>query len=104
MKNLDHLERQDRIRAIDEMKQQTQKESKKSMIGRINAQEMKAEDARVNQRLEKTGRENHVEENFFNMDPTQTKIKRADWLELVCFEGTVSEVVKRQSYHFNLID
>ncbi len=38
------------------------------------------------------------------MDTTATKLKKADWLELVCFEGTVSEVVKRQSYHFNLID
>lgn len=65
---------------------------------------MKAEDARVNKKLEKTGRENHVEENFFNMDPTSTKIKKADWLEFVSFEGTVSEVVKRQSFHFNLID
>jgi hypothetical protein len=86
------------------MKIQTSKESKKSMIGRINAQEMKTEDERVNTRLLKLGRENHVGENFFNLDPTSTKLKQADWLHLICFQGTVSEVIKRQSYHFNLID
>jgi vacuolar-type H+-ATPase catalytic subunit A/Vma1 len=84
-KNLDQLEKQDRIRAVDEMKKQTQKESKKSLIGRINAEEMKSEDKRVNSKLEKVGRENHVGENFFNLDPTSTKLKKADWLELVCF-------------------
>lgn len=99
------MEKQDRIRAVNEMQKQTARESKKSMVGRINKfEEVKAADKKFNHNLEKNARENHVEENFFNMNTTSTKIKRADWLEFVCFEGTVSEVIKRQSFHFNLTD
>jgi hypothetical protein len=56
------------------------------MVGRINkVEEAKAADKKFNHNLEKNARENHVEENFFNMNTTSTKIKRADWLEFVCF-------------------
>lgn len=36
--------------------------------------------------------------NFFSLDVTEYKLKKADWLEYVCWQPTISEVVMRQNF------
>jgi len=36
--------------------------------------------------------------NFFTLDVTEYKLKKADWLRYVCWEPYISEVVKRQNF------
>lgn len=36
--------------------------------------------------------------NFFSLDVTEYKLKKADWLQYVCWKPTISDVVMRQNF------
>ncbi len=79
-KKLDIIERQN---ALEQMKIQVDRESNGE-----NAKE----------RLMGKARENNVPGEMFSMEEEgglQCKLKTADWLDLICFEGQVSETIKR---------
>jgi len=44
------------------------------------------------------------EMEFFTLDETQCKLKRADWLQHVCWLPAVDDVVKRQNHHLSSIE
>jgi len=94
-KNLESLDKAEKDRAIKDMRSQQLLESKKSIIGRINAEELRGKDSTGKDRLEEAQRENHVSQALFSLDPSQFRLKKADWLEYVSMEGTVSETIKR---------
>lgn len=98
-----HLEVLERQRAVGRIGEEQTRESKKSIIGRMNNESEEAR--RANERLQDKARENNIPESMFSMeDDAQYKLKRADWLEHVCFEGTVSETLKRQGHYFNSVE
>ena len=39
--------------------------------------------------------------DFFSLDETDYKLKKADWLDIVYFEPLIPEFTKRQSLYFN---
>jgi hypothetical protein len=94
-KNIEALDRAEKERAVREMKSQQSLESKKSIIGRINAEELRAKDSQANRSLEGLQRENNVSSSFFSLEPSQYKLRKADWLQFVSIEGAVSETIKR---------
>ena len=67
-KNIESLDRAERERAVHEMKKQQTKESKKSIIGRINAEELRGKDQKTNKNLEEIQRENKVSNAFFSLE------------------------------------
>lgn len=104
-KNLERVEMEaEKARSVADMKRISKLESKKSMIGRINADDLRRADLRINDILEGVARDNNIGSNFFSFEESQFKIKKADWLNQVCFEPAISEAVKRQSLHFNKVD
>jgi len=44
------------------------------------------------------------EMEFFTLDETQCKLKRADWLQHVCWLPAVDDAVKRQNHHLSSIE
>ena len=98
------MDRAEKQRAVRDIKFQQSQESKKSIIGRINAEELRGKDGQANKRLEDLQRENHVSQQFFSLEPTQYKLKPADWLNHVVIEGVVSETIKRQSHYLNTVE
>ena len=94
-KNLNSQDAQDKTVTVQQMKSMAEKESKKSMVGKINAEVWQRDDVYINNRLEDLARENNVKSSFFNLDKPQAKLKRADWLQYVRMEGAISEAVKR---------
>lgn len=69
-KNIEALDRAEKERAVREMKSQQSLESKKSIIGRINAEELRAKDSQANRTLEGLQRENNVSSSFFTFEPS----------------------------------
>ena len=41
---------------------------------------------------------------FFSLNEYNTKLRKADWLEYVCFEPTVSDTIMRQNQIFSGVD
>ena len=41
---------------------------------------------------------------FFTLDETQCKLKKADWLRYVCWQPAVDEVVQRQNHRLSKIE
>jgi hypothetical protein len=77
------------------MQRITDMESKKSLLGKISAESWQKTDIMLQKRLEECAHDNHLSEAFFTFERSQHRLKKADWLSHVCFEGTVSEAVKR---------
>lgn len=95
---------QDKSSAISQMQRISDMESKKSLLGKISAETWQKTDLQNQARLEECARDNHLSEAFFTFERSQYRLKEADWLPHVCFEGNVSEAVKRQSHYFNSVD
>ena len=71
---------------IDSMARIAELESNKSILGKVNTNDLFSNGGK---------KKGSNEKGFFCLDATEYRVKRADWLSLVIFEGVISETLKR---------
>ena len=76
----------------------SESERNKSILGRINNSDNLEQLKNSGINIDKKKYEN-IE--FFTVDETDYKLKKADWLDAVCFRANVPEYIKRQSHYLN---
>lgn len=98
----------DKHEMLAEMARQAEIERSKSILGSLGKESTQSESAAAKAgKLDSNGdlgdlsKVNLVrrikEMKFFSLDETAYKLRRADWLHLVCWQPAVSESVKRQN-------
>ena len=91
---------------LGEMAKQAEVERNKSILGQIKQDQHQPDGAAARPGGEATGDKNEdvaranlirriKEMNFFSLDVTEYKLKKADWLRYVCWQPSITEVVKR---------
>lgn len=81
---------------IDTMSRISELERTKSILGKINTSDPLSGTTKGDR-----SKKPNDGSNFFSLDETEFKLKSADWLPLVIFEGIPSETLKRQSHYLN---
>jgi hypothetical protein len=96
----------DKHAMLGEMAKQAEVERNKSILGQIKQDQHQPDGAAARPGGEATGDKNEdvaranlirriKEMNFFSLDVTEYKLKKADWLRYVCWQPSITEVVKR---------
>ena len=100
------------------MAEHAETERKKSILGQIGKKDqLQAEGDQANAKkkaddgqgpAEDIARMNLIrrikEMEFFTLDETQCKLKRADWLQYVCWQPAVDDVIKRQNNRLSNVE
>ena len=101
----------DKNEMLREMARQAEIERKKSILGQIKSDQPQGEGVTVRAgaaQKEDVARENlkrRIKEmNFFSLEESNFKVKKADWLEYVCWIPTVQDILIKQNHAMSSVD